>query len=116
MKGLRELKEGSVRDRHIEINSQTLRLKKEEIAAIKDAVRELDAGCRVILFGSRADDTKKGGDIDLLLYSKILNFDDKLKILARLYEKLGEQKIDIIIAGNNQNPFIKLAEKNGVEL
>jgi uncharacterized protein len=93
-----------------------MRLRKEEILAIKDTVKELDAGCRIILFGSRADDSKKGGDIDLLLYSKKLKFNDKIKILARLNEKLGEQKIDIIIAGNNLNPFVKYAEKNGVEL
>lgn len=75
-----------------------------------------DSNSRIILFGSRADDTKKGGDIDLLIYSEKLVFEDKLKILAKLYEKLGEQKIDILIAKNNKNPFVKLAESTGVEL
>lgn len=93
-----------------------MRLKKEEILAIKDIVNKLDAGCRIILYGSRADDSKKGGDIDLLLFSKKLKFNDKIEILARLNEKLGEQKIDIIITGNNLNPFVKNAENSGVEL
>jgi len=93
-----------------------LRLKKEEIRAIKETVKSLDKNCRIILFGSRADDLKKGGDIDLLLYSTKLKFNDKIEILMELNEKLGEQKIDIIIAKNNSDSFIKYAETSGIEL
>lgn len=93
-----------------------MRLKEDEIKIIKDTVRLRDSKCRIILFGSRANDLQKGGDIDILLYSQKLVFNDKLKILSKLNEKLGEQKIDIIIAKNNDNPFVKIAENTGVEL
>lgn len=93
-----------------------MRLKAEEIKTIKEIIKFRDSNSRIILFGSRVDDSKKGGDIDLLIYSKKLVFEDKLKILSKLYEKLGEQKIDIVIAKNNKNPFVKLAESTGVEL
>ena len=44
-----------------------MRLTSEQIKAIKDTTYSvLGEGSRVILFGSRVDDAKKGGDIDLL--------------------------------------------------
>ena len=46
-----------------------MRLKTEEINAIKSTVHNLDQEATVFLFGSRADDSKKGGDIDLLVLS-----------------------------------------------
>lgn len=49
----------------------------------------------VYLFGSRVDDTKKGGDIDLYLVLSSHNnlFEKKLKFLSRVKRELGEQKI-----------------------
>ena len=57
----------------------------------------------VYLFGSRVDDTKLGGDIDLLILcptveSKIQLLNQKYGILGNLYLVIGEQKIDLIFA------------------
>jgi len=42
-----------------------MRIKEHEKNAIVEAVKNTDTNARVWLFGSRADDSKKGGDIDI---------------------------------------------------
>lgn len=93
-----------------------MRLKNSEQAAILYAVQQLDLNADVYLFGSRVDDTKKGGDIDLLILSAILTRDDKRAIKSKLYDLLGEQKIDIVLAVDDSEPFVKLALGTGVKL
>ena len=93
-----------------------MRLKKSEIESIKTAVSKRDNASSVILFGSRVDDSKKGGDIDLLVLSETLTFRDKLDILTELHEKIGEQKIDLIIRKNTEDPFTRIIQNNGVVL
>ena len=93
-----------------------MRLKDFEQCAILSAVKSLDKDACVYLFGSRVDDSKKGGDIDLLILSNNLTRDDKRSIKIRLFELLGEQKIDIVLAADDADPFVKLALENGVKL
>jgi uncharacterized protein len=93
-----------------------MRLKKDEIAYIKNTISFFDPKATVYLFGSRVDDHLKGGDIDILILSKIINLNIKRQIRIKLYDKLGEQKIDIVIAKGRQKPFIKLALQNSVVL
>jgi predicted nucleotidyltransferase len=52
----------------------------------------------VFLFGSRMDDSKKGGDIDLFIQTDDKDglFEKKLRFLAKLKRQLGEQKIDVV--------------------
>lgn len=54
------------------------------------------------LFGSRVDDHKRGGDIDLLLIvnanTKQRLMENKHYLLSSLKDKLGDQKIDLKIA------------------
>lgn len=93
-----------------------MRLKEYEQKAIVSTVKGLDQNAHVYLFGSRADDSKKGGDIDLLVMSTKLTSDDKRTIKMKLYELIGEQKIDIVLAADDSDPFVKLALEGGVEL
>jgi predicted nucleotidyltransferase len=93
-----------------------MRLKDSEQIAILSTVKCLDNNARVYLFGSRVDDTKKGGDIDLLIMSDKLNRDDKRTIKIKLYELLGEQKIDLVLAADDSEPFVKLALLKGIQL
>ena len=93
-----------------------MRLKYSEQSAITSTVKCLDENACVYLFGSRVDDTKKGGDIDLLVMSDRLTSADKRTIKMKLFELLGEQKIDLIIAADDSDPFVKLALGTGVKL
>ncbi|BBO67029.1 hypothetical protein DSCA_09590 [Desulfosarcina alkanivorans] len=93
-----------------------MRLSPEEKSAVVDAVLRFDPEARIYLFGSRVDDRQKGGDIDLLIFSSRLTFRDKLKIKAVLFEKIEEQKVDLIIAKDSKDPFVRVALKKGVRL
>lgn len=69
----------------------------------------------VYLFGSRADDKKRGGDLDLL----ILTSDDmqtktlqmkKHFMVAALKDQLGDQKMDVLIRAKsdlNEDVFLQ---------
>jgi predicted nucleotidyltransferase len=93
-----------------------MRLNDSEKAAIKETINLFDDRAKIYLFGSRVDDTKKGGDIDLLIMSSKLTFEDKIKIRLKLFDKIGEQKIDLLIAKDTSNPFVRIALNNGMML
>jgi len=93
-----------------------MRLKPQEVTIIKEAVLRLDPHARIFLFGSRVDPNRKGGDIDLLILSKLLKDIDSIEILKQIYEKMEEQKIDILIASETKDPFVQIAFEEGIEL
>lgn len=93
-----------------------MRLSDIEIGAIKAAVHKRDPDANIYLFGSRVDDYKKGGDIDLLIFSSILSPADKRAIRAELWQELGEQKIDLVLAADETDPFVAIALETGIKL
>jgi len=93
-----------------------VRLKSNEVAVIKRVITQFDSDAAIYLYGSRVDDDKKGGDIDILVLSKNISFLDKLKIKVTLYAELGEQKIDLLIAENASKPFVKMVFEEAMPL
>jgi predicted nucleotidyltransferase len=93
-----------------------MRITAAEHQAIRQAITEVDPEANIYLFGSRADDKARGGDIDLLVISKKICLMDKLTVLARLHRILGEQKIDLAIFPDLSRPFARLARESGVPL
>ncbi len=95
-----------------------MRLKKEIAEFIRQYIEENFPGARVYLFGSRADDNKKAGDIDVLILSgQKLSFSDLSKMRISFYKSFGEQKIDLInFTYSDENPFKKIALSQAVEL
>lgn len=96
-----------------------MRLTNQEIKSIKKAFIEVFVDGEIYLFGSRTDDTKRGGDIDLYLCpSKV--YDDKrqrkIKFLLKLDEYIGEQKIDVILAKDSSRTIEKVAQRDGILL
>lgn len=90
-----------------------MRLNSQTIEVIKKYYREIFLDGDVYLFGSRVDDTKRGGDIDLYLTPKDHSelFRKKIKFLASIKREIGDQKIDVIF---NINPD-RLIEKEALE-
>ncbi|MCF8261055.1 MAG: nucleotidyltransferase domain-containing protein [Melioribacteraceae bacterium] len=94
-----------------------MRLTEDQINTIKRSVLYFDNTAKVVLFGSRTDDNKKGGDIDLLIISNTIKRENIRKIRSKFYEKFGEQKIDLLLDdGSLTDPFKKKAFSNGIQL
>lgn len=94
-----------------------MRLNPDQIHLLKHSLSQLDTMARIFLFGSRLDDSKKGGDIDLLIISKKLDKSDIRKLRMDFCQQFGEQKMDIIIDDDRQNsPFITKIREQAVEL
>lgn len=75
----------------------------EKDKIIKYSEELFGTGTKVYLFGSRVDDNKLGGDIDLYIkpYSNNIRKNYlKNSLWAKLQLALDEQKIDIIIAND----------------
>ena len=77
-----------------------MRLNQFEIDIIKQLAKKYFGQDTIIsLFGSRTDDHKKGGDIDLLIKNeneKALTLEAKIHFLAKLKTKIGDRKIDVV--------------------
>jgi len=72
---------------------------------------------KIFLFGSRVDNSQKGGDIDLYIQSDDENLlEKKVLFLTSLKEMLGEQKIDIVFAKDNERLVEQEAVSKGIEL
>ncbi len=77
---------------------------------------------KVFLFGSRLDDSKKGGDIDLLLVfetADLLNQFQRLDFLVQLKKEIGERKIDLTLALESDlelDSFVKTIFDSAVRL
>ena len=93
-----------------------MRLKKNEIEKIKKVITKYDRHADIYLFGSRVDDDKKGGDIDLLVFSNKLTFNENLKIKIELKKILGDQRIDLIIKRDKSDPFVDLTFDSSIKL
>jgi predicted nucleotidyltransferase len=105
-----------------------MRLTEAEVAVIKEAIqRRFSSVGRIILFGSRADDDKRGGDIDILVESDepfeagVLH---KIEALSDMHLKLGERKIDFVLAfsagsegdRHDGRRIVQIARETGVML
>ena len=96
-----------------------MRLTEYEVKIIKQTFKDIFIDGKIYLFGSRVDDTKKGGDIDLYLVP-CKKFSDetqrKIKFSIQLDRYLGEQKIDIVLAKDKNRDIEQEALRTGIDL
>jgi predicted nucleotidyltransferase len=100
-----------------------MRLPNNSISVIKSAIQDNFPGqVETFLFGSRVDDNKRGGDIDLLIIDNLPQSQlemAKIRALTTIHVKLGEQKIDMVVTANPQKdrrPVVQMALAQGVLL
>jgi predicted nucleotidyltransferase len=74
-----------------------MRLSQEEINIIKSNILKYIQDAKIILFGSRVYDYKKGGDIDIFVETnKNVSLKQQIKILVELELKGIGRKVDMI--------------------
>lgn len=88
-----------------------MRLTQKELEYIKDSFDDTFKEGLLYLFGSRVDESAKGGDIDLFIkIDSRLNDKEIIKLIRKfkiaLYDRIGEQKIDIVVS-HLANEYIK---------
>ncbi|NCA90983.1 MAG: nucleotidyltransferase domain-containing protein [Gammaproteobacteria bacterium] len=101
-----------------------MRLSAEQRRAIKKATRDcFGADAQVRLFGSRVDDSKRGGDIDLLITTSLADTDQivraEIAFQVQVQGALGEQRIDVLADYPGRwvrPPIFAIAERTGVPL
>ena len=85
-----------------------MRLYSDEKQALDKSLENVDD--EVYLFGSRVDDCKKGGDIDILIYSKKnqlkLSQEISIKFLMELDSKLDVVVLDKDDMTDEQKAFV----------
>jgi len=90
-----------------------LRLSQKEIETIKKIIIDFFGESEIYLFGSRVDDMKVGGDIDLFVIPKNREgnlFEKKIKASVKL-ENLLQLPVDIVV----HYDFERLIEKEALK-
>ena len=99
-----------------------MRITPSEAKIIKETASAVFGEQAVVwLFGSRANDTLKGGDIDLYieLPAEDYVYAKKLRFWCELIKRLGDQKIDVIINKIGISPHLPIhdvARSKGIRL
>lgn len=97
-----------------------MRLNPDQIEIIRLAARDaFGPGAEVFLFGSRVDDNKRGGDVDLLVHPDKLDrlLIRKIRFLGLLERRMGDRKVDVVIeVPGDVRPIVQVARETGVLL
>jgi predicted nucleotidyltransferase len=95
-----------------------MRLKESEVVAIKKSFETVFGDGTVYLFGSRTDDSKRGGDIDLFIETSDKDdlFAKKIRFLAKLKRDIGDQRIDVVFAMDETRLIEKEARKWAIRI
>lgn len=74
---------------------------------------------KIYLFGSRVDDKKKGGDIDLFIEStQKIDMKTEISFLREIYKNISARKIDLLIKTpyRQDKPIYNTAINEGIRL
>lgn len=98
-----------------------MRLTETDILSIQRSAEKIfGRDVHVFLFGSRVDDTLKGGDIDLLVKTEQNQMTSRNKVLflVELKKQIGDQKIDVVYdkVASTKNIFLESIRKQAVQL
>lgn len=94
-----------------------MRLDNIVLNKIKEAIYDSFGEVKIYLFGSRVDDTKKGGDIYIAIDTNLDSIEfrrRKIKFLTNLFKKDFHLKIDIVNLNTKDELLKKQIEKDGI--
>jgi predicted nucleotidyltransferase len=100
-------------------NQKQIRLSENYIKTIKLLAEKYFGSDDVRIFGSRTDMKKKGGDIDIYIYTNknIAILKSKIAFLAEFEMILGEQKVDLVVqSGNKYKKIFEIARNEGIRI
>jgi len=93
-----------------------VRLTSKEIEIIKNKSLKIFGECEVYIFGSRIDESKKGGDIDIYIIPQNReNLFSKKAKLKFVLEELLYKPVDVVIS-KDKNRFIEKEALKGVKI
>lgn len=96
-----------------------MRLTRDQISAILNTTTSIGGpDVEVLLFGSRLDDSARGGDVDLVIETDAgLSVLERAQIKATLEERLG-LPVDIVAVERRRQltPFQRIAKSGAVRL
>ncbi len=88
-----------------------MRLTTKEISTIKQQVKNVFGyQAQVYLFGSRVDNEKRGGDIDLFIKGaeeEKYSLENKIRFLVEVKKEIGDQKIDVVFDNESTRQRMK---------
>ena len=93
-----------------------MRLTAQEVSGIRSAILKEDPQARIFLFGSRTRDDGRGGDVDILCLSRVVDRTARRRMRVGLLKALGDQKIDLVLTPDDQSPFVRLILPEAVSL
>jgi hypothetical protein len=98
-----------------------VRLTAQERTAITECARRIFGdGCVVRLFGSRVDDRRRGGDIDLHVVAddRLATLPNEIAFKQAVQDRTEEQRIDVVLRGRSDppGPIDEIAVASGVLL
>jgi predicted nucleotidyltransferase len=81
-----------------------MRITEEQINFLKKEINKVSVDAEVYLFGSRAIDTARGGDVDILVLSTSnIPLRQLRQIKCNYYKVFGWQKIDLVNVTKGEN-------------
>jgi len=96
-----------------------MRLYQNEVNIIKNTILSSIEDAKIILFGSRVFDNKKGGDIDICIETKYeIPLSQKLKILTKIELAGIQRKVDLVLKTpkTKYQPIFDTISKEGIVL
>jgi predicted nucleotidyltransferase len=95
-----------------------MRLSPVVVQVIKDAFLDVFGKGELYLFGSRLDDARKGGDIDLYIATDNRDRlgEKRIEFLTQIKQHIGDQRIDLVIERGTNRPIDKIAISEGLLL
>ena len=95
-----------------------MRLSPEVTRAIQEAFAQVFENGDLYLFGSRVDDARKGGDIDLYVDTDNRERlgEKRIEFLTQIKRNIGNQRIDLVVARGTKRSIDEIATTEGILL